>query len=87
MKNIGKYKILSRIAEGGMGVVYKGFDPLLQREVAIKVVSEKPFNTPEIKERFIAPVCFSFIICVFELTIRYFFGISILMNQDVFRNT
>ncbi len=62
MKNIGKYKILSRIAEGGMGVVYKGFDPLLQREVAIKVVSEKPFNNPEIKEPFIAPACFSFTI-------------------------
>ena len=64
MKNIGKYKILSRIAEGGMGVVYKGFD---QRKVAIKVVSEKPFNNPGIKERFIAPVCFSFISLTFNI--------------------
>jgi len=33
---LGKYEILERIGEGGFGVVYKGFDPLIQRFVAVK---------------------------------------------------
>lgn len=36
---IGKYKILSIIGKGGMGVVYKGFDPHIERTVAIKTIS------------------------------------------------
>jgi len=38
-KYIGKYKILSIIGKGGMGVVYKGFDPHIERTVAIKTIS------------------------------------------------
>lgn len=52
MKKIGKYEIFEILGKGGMGVVYKGFDPLLQREVAIKVISESAFDNPDIKERF-----------------------------------
>lgn len=33
----GRYRIYGLIAEGGMGVVYRGYDPELQRPVAIKV--------------------------------------------------
>ncbi len=33
---LGKYEILEQIGEGGFGVVYKGFDPLIQRFVAVK---------------------------------------------------
>jgi serine/threonine protein kinase len=35
---LGHYTVLSHVAEGGMGHVYKGFDTSLQREVAIKVL-------------------------------------------------
>src|SRR5690606_12887097 len=34
----GKYDIVSVLGEGGMGVVYKGYDPDLQRHVAIKMI-------------------------------------------------
>lgn len=37
-KKIGKYDIEGVIGEGGMGVVYKGRDPLIDRVVAIKTI-------------------------------------------------
>jgi eukaryotic-like serine/threonine-protein kinase len=36
---IGRYEILDRIGRGGMGAVYRGRDAVLDREVAIKVMS------------------------------------------------
>jgi hypothetical protein len=35
----GRYEILERVGRGGMGVLYRGKDPVLDREVAIKVMS------------------------------------------------
>ncbi len=37
---LGRYIITAEIGHGGMGVVYRGRDPLLNREIAIKVLSE-----------------------------------------------
>jgi len=52
MKKIGKYEILENLGEGGVGTVFKAYDPLMQREVAIKVLQQRSFDLPEIKERF-----------------------------------
>ena len=35
---IGRYQILDRVGHGGMGVLYRGIDPVLDREVAIKLM-------------------------------------------------
>jgi serine/threonine protein kinase len=52
VKHIGKYRILERIGRGGMGSVYKAHDPVLDRLVAIKVVSAETDNTDELRVRF-----------------------------------
>ena len=36
-KRIGKYKVLEKLANGSMGIVYEAFDPIAERSVAIKV--------------------------------------------------
>jgi serine/threonine-protein kinase len=37
-EQIGRYKIIERLGAGGMGVLYRGTDPVLDRDVAIKVM-------------------------------------------------
>ncbi len=50
---IGRYHIIEELGRGGMGVVYKGHDPLLNRSVAIKILSQQLVGNPECKDRFI----------------------------------
>ena len=37
-EKIGKYQIRSMLGEGAMGVVYEGFDPDIERQVALKIL-------------------------------------------------
>ena len=50
--SIGRYKIVSRIGKGAMGVVYHAHDELMDRAVAIKVLTADLAGDPSIRTRF-----------------------------------
>ena len=52
MERIGKYKIQRLVARGGMGELYLAHDPDLEREVAIKVMSEDIMLDEQARARF-----------------------------------
>ncbi len=52
LKTLGKYQIRQELGKGAMGVVYLGFDPGLEREVALKVMASAIVSDNELKERF-----------------------------------
>lgn len=51
-RNLGNVTLLSKIGEGSMGVVYRGYQTNLSRPVAVKVVFRSRFNKLFTPERF-----------------------------------
>jgi serine/threonine-protein kinase len=49
---LGKYRLIEQIGQGGMATVYKAFDPELNREVALKVLSPIMAQEAQFSKRF-----------------------------------
>jgi len=48
------FKVLGKIADGGMGQIYRAYDTRLDREVALKFLWDNLAGDPETVERFVA---------------------------------
>ena len=49
---VGQYRIVDKLGEGGMGVVYLAVDTMIEREVAIKMLHPEIARQPNLLDRF-----------------------------------
>ena len=52
--SLGRYQIRGPIGRGSMGIVYRGYDPVLAREIALKTVDLSPALGASERETFLA---------------------------------
>lgn len=51
-EQLGKYEIKEQVGRGSMGIVYKGYDPFAERDVAVKVALSESLKDKESGERY-----------------------------------
>ena len=50
LNKLGKYEIRRELGRGAMGIVYEGFDPFIERTVAIKSIQKSMIDKSEAGE-------------------------------------
>jgi hypothetical protein len=73
LTQVGKYQIVEKIGVGGFGTVYKGWDPFIKRNVAIKTCQSEE---EEIKKRFFREAEFAGNLHHRNVTTIYDFGVT-----------
>ena len=69
---VGRYNITSELGRGGMGIVYKAIDPMLERDLAIKILPPKKLSKDLIERFFrearaVAKLDSPFIVKIFDI--------------------
>jgi len=52
VRKFNRYEIIEGLGIGGMATVYRAYDPLFERDVAVKVLKHELLDEPELRERF-----------------------------------
>jgi len=53
IRSLGRYEIRAELGRGTMGIVYRGYDPVLDREIALKTVALPLGLEPERRKKFL----------------------------------
>jgi WD40 repeat protein len=53
LTQLGRFRVIRELGRGGAGIVYLAVDPLLRRNVALKVPRLDALGTPELRRRFL----------------------------------
>jgi eukaryotic-like serine/threonine-protein kinase len=90
---VGKYEIRHQLGRGAMGVVYRAYDTVLEREVALKVMAAHMADDPGVYERFareakaVARMTHPNVVTVFDLGSHDngspFIAMELLKGQDL----
>src|SRR3989304_3601346 len=51
-EKVGRYEVRSVLGRGGMGKVFKAWDPIFDRYVALKTINPQFYNDVEFRKRF-----------------------------------
>src|ERR687889_1882034 len=52
VEKFSRYEIREELGQGGMATVYRAYDPMFEREVALKLLKRESLNDPQVRERF-----------------------------------
>ena len=51
-ERFGRYEIGKELSRGAIATVYRAYDPLFKREVALKILNKELLDDPQVRERF-----------------------------------
>ena len=52
VERLSRYEIREELGQGGMATVYRAYDPMFEREVALKILKRESLNDLQTRERF-----------------------------------